>query len=92
MVNKSTNIVDNVCVWDGNPNTWQPPADYLMLVDDTTPALIWSWDAAVDDWVLKAQMGAGGIGFSWNGTECVTTDPKPPKPEPQPIAQGTQTL
>lgn len=91
MVNKLTNIVDNVCVWDGNTDAWQPPAEYLMLVDETTPAFIWAWDNVVDDWVLTQQMGAGSIGFSWNGTECVTNEPKPPKPVP-PKVEGAQTL
>lgn len=92
MINESTNIVDNVCVWDGNPDTWQPPAGYLMLIQSTTLALIWAWDTALDDWVLTQEMGAGGIGFSWNGAECVTNEPKPPKPKPQPQVDGAQTL
>lgn len=92
MVNESTNVVDNVCVWDGNPDTWQPPAGYLMLVDETTPAKIWSWDAAQDTWILIIQDGAGGVGFTWDGTYLTTPDPMPPKPKDQPTTGGTQTL
>lgn len=77
MVNQATNIVDNVCIWDGNPQNWTPPAGYLMLVDATTPALIWFFDPPINDYVLKQELGAGGIGFTWNGTECVTNEPKP---------------
>lgn len=91
MVNKSTNTVDNVCVWDGNPNTWQPPAEYLMLVQATTVALVWVWDAPLDEWVLGQQVGQGQIGFSWNGSECVTNEPKPAKPI-QPLVEGAQPL
>lgn len=92
MINEATNTVDNVCVWDGNPDTWKPPAEYLMLVQAATLALIWFWDEAADDWVLSQEMGVGQIGFTWNGTECVTNQPKPEPPQPQPTTEGTQTL
>ena len=81
MVNESTNVVDNICLWDGNPDTWQPPAGYLMLVQATTMALVWIWDAAITDWVLAQQVGQAQIGFTWNGMECITNAPKPPAPK-----------
>lgn len=80
MINESTNIVDNVCVWDGNPNTWQPPANYLMLVQDITPAIVWVLNEAKTDYELKQVMGAGSIGFTWDGTVCTTNQPKPEIP------------
>jgi hypothetical protein len=43
MVNTSTNIVENIFVWNGDTNTWQPPANTLMLVQATTPAMVWLW-------------------------------------------------
>lgn len=92
MINESTNTVDNICVWDGNPDTWQPPAGYLMLIQATTIALVWLWDKPADDWVLSQQMGQAQIGFVWNGVECITNDPKPEPPKPQPVTQGTQTI
>ena len=92
MINESTNTVDNVCLWDGDPNTWQPPAGYLMLIQATTMALVWFWDKLADDWVLRQEMGVGQIGYTWNGTECVTNEPKPEPPQPQPITQETQAL
>lgn len=91
MINESTNVVDNVCLWDGNPDTWQPPAGYLMLIQATTMAVVWIWDNAIKDWVLAQQIGAGQIGYTWNGTECITNEPKP-DPTLQPAVQGTQTL
>lgn len=91
MVSESTNIVDNVCLWDGNPATWQPPAGYLMLVQETTMAVVWVFDKTVEDYVLEQQMGQGQIGFVWNGVECATNQPKPPKPIP-PVVDGAQTL
>lgn len=92
MINESTSVVDNVCLWDGNPDTWQPPAGYLMLIQATTMAVVWIWDNAIKDWVLTQQIGAGQIGYTWNGTECVTNEPKPEPPQPQPVTQGTQTI
>ncbi len=82
MVNESTNIVDNVCVWDGDPNTWQPPANYVMLVQATTMAVVWEYDIVNKDWVLVQEMGQAQIGFTWNGTECITNEPKPELPQP----------
>lgn len=92
MINQSTNVVDNVCLWDGNPNTWQPPAGYLMLAQSTTMALVWMWDAPINDWVLAQQVGQGQIGFTWNGTECVANEPKPAPLANQPTTTGAQTL
>lgn len=92
MINESTNVVENVCLWDGNPDTWQPPARYLMLVQASTMALVWEWDKTIPDWVLNPKMGQGQIDFTWNGSECVTNEPKPEPPQPQPVTQGTQTV
>ena len=93
MVEKTTNIVDNVCIWDGNTETWTPPDNYLMLPQATTMALVWVLDNSLTppDYVLTQEMGAGQIGFTWNGTECVTNEPKPQVPV-QPVSEGTQEL
>lgn len=95
MVNETTNIVENMCVWDGNPNTWTPPPGYLMLAQATTMALIWTWDEAIEDYVLVQTLGVAGIGFTWNGKECVTNEPKPTPytpPADQPTTSGTQEI
>jgi hypothetical protein len=83
MINETTNVVDNVCIWDGNPDTWQPPAGYLMLVQTTTMAVVWEYDIVNKDWVLVQEIGQAQIGFTWNGTECITNEPKPAPPQPQ---------
>jgi len=88
MINPS-NVVDNVVTWDGNPNTWQPPSDYLMLVQATTPALVWvavKVDNKITDYVLEEIVGQGGIGFTWDGTVLTTNQPKPPIPTNEELA------
>ena len=93
MISTATNIVENVCVWDGDTNTWQPPADTLMLIQETTPAMVWTpviVDGQITDYVLTEITGAGEIGFIWNGTVCTTNQPKPLIPV-QPITNGTQS-
>jgi hypothetical protein len=90
MVNETTSVCDNVCLWDGNPNTWQPPSGYLMLVQATTPAKDWVWDSAAKQWNLEV-IGVGSIGFNWDGTYLVTNEPMPPVPV-QPTVTGAQEL
>jgi hypothetical protein len=86
MVNEATNLCDNVVVWDGNPDTWTPPAGYLMLVQANTPAKNWVW---IDNaWVLEVS-GEGQIGYTWNGTYLITNEPQPTEP---PTIEGAQTL
>ena len=86
------NVVDNVCVWNGDTNTWQPPEGYTMLVQAATPAMVWGLNAEKTDYVLTEQIGAGSIGFTWDGTVCTTNELKPNPPAQQPTTEGTQTL
>jgi hypothetical protein len=85
------NIVTNVCVWDGNTQTWQPPQDATMLVQETTPTKIWELNAEKTDYVLTDSIGDGSIGFTWDGSFAITNEPKP-EILAQPISTGTQTL
>ena len=85
------NIVTNVCVWDGNTQTWQPPQDTTMLVQATTPTKIWELNAENTDYVLTDSIGDGSIGFTWDGSFAITNEPKP-EILAQPITTGTQTL
>jgi hypothetical protein len=101
MVNKSTNIVDNICLWDGDTNTWQPPEDILMLVQADIQAYIWAANYTTNpySWGLVLQLGAGAIGFTWDGSVLTTNDPRPAKPPTlenpapnQPTTSGTVTI
>ena len=96
LVNNGSKIVENAVIWDGS-NSWSPPEGYITLEQSTTPAKIWVFDENPFDYVESIQMGAGGIGFTWDGTNLITNEPKPEKPikpvqQPQPVAQGAQKL
>ena len=87
------NVVTNVCVWDGDVNTWQPPSDATMLVQATTPTKIWG--LANQEYVLVDSVGDASVGFTWDGSVATTNQPKPELPTPaenQPATEGTQTL
>jgi hypothetical protein len=88
MIDTFTNVVYNVCYWDGGPE-WTPPADTLMLIQATTPAMVWEPVIETDpvtqkpiivDYVLVEQLGAGNIEFTWNGSVVTTNQPKPSIP------------
>ena len=76
------NVVINVCVWDGDTQTWTPPSDATMLVQSTTPAMVWVVDYAIKPYTSSLQevVGAGSIGFTWDGTVLTTNEPKPELP------------
>lgn len=89
------NIVTNLCVWDGNVNTWTPPKNATMLVAAITPTKIWGLNQDKTEYVLVDSMGDASVGFTWNGSVATTNQaqPEPPAPdENQPTTQGTQTL
>ena len=88
------NVVTNVVIWNGDTEQWQPPSDAIMLVQATTPAFNWAWNADLKDYELIESLGTGGIGYTWNGTACITNQPKPEiiVAENQPNTSGTQQL
>lgn len=72
------NVVSNVCVWDGDINIWTPPSDATMLIQATTPAMVWESNNLVPpSWVLTEVMGVGAIGFTWDGSVLTTNEPQP---------------
>lgn len=89
------NVVTNNVVWDGDTTKWSPPQGSIALVQATTPAMVWFWDANIKDYVLQEEIGQGDIGFTWDGTVLTTNEPKPEPPKPaedQPAADGLQTI
>lgn len=94
-----SNVVTNVCIWNGDTSTWTPPAGSIALIQANTPTMVWTLDASLQppDYVLTEQLGNAQIGFTWDGTTCTTNEPKPiyvppiPK-ENQPKTTGTTTI
>lgn len=84
------NVVTNVIVWDGDTNTWQPPAGAIMLVEATTIAMLWEVPLGGSSYVLVPQEGQGAIGFTWDGSVLTTNEPKPADP-PSPIPPVTES-
>jgi len=75
-----SNIVTNVCVWNGDTTIWTPPSGSIALVQSTTPTMVWNAvivDGKITDFVLIETLGAGDIGFTWDGTVLTTNQPKP---------------
>jgi len=92
-----SNVVTNTVVWDGNTQTWTPPANATTLVQATTPAMVWVIDYTVQPNTSSLQevVGAGQIGFTWNGSVLTTNQPEPTPPkaeENQPYSTGTTTI
>ena len=89
------NVVDNVVLWDGNPQTWTPPSGSIQLVQSTTPAMIWQLNTTATPPVyqLEQVIGVGDIGFTWNGTVLTTNQPQPiyTPPAAQPKTTGTKS-
>ena len=85
------NVVTNICVWDGDTNTWTPPADATMLIQADTQAKVWTYDKASNTYVLTEELGAGSIGFTWDGSVLTTNEPQPAPPKEQPVTSGTAT-
>lgn len=77
IINQETNIVENICVWDGNTQTWNPPTNYLTILQANTPAMVWVWNDSLNDTELQEKLGQGGVGFTWDGAKCITNQPKP---------------
>ena len=91
------NVVTNILMWDGDVNTWQPPADAIMLVQATTPSMVWLPDDTVTPAIYKLTeiIGFGSIGFTWDGTVLTTNQPEPTDlvaNSNQPIVTGIQTI
>ena len=83
------NVVSNVCVWDGDINTWTPPSDATMLIQADTNAMVWELNTDKTAYVLTEVLGAGAIGFTWDGSVLTTNEPQPTPPKEQPVTSGT---
>lgn len=91
------NVVTNCVLWNGDTSQWTPPQGSIVLVQATTPAMVWELDTTLTPpaYVLVEQIGQGQIGFTWDGTVLTTNEPQPTPPTPaqdQPTTNGTTTI
>lgn len=70
-------ICENICVWDGNVETWNPGENYIALPLANTISMEWSWDYSTNTWIMIDSPGQGKIGYIWNGEKLVTNLPSP---------------
>ena len=71
-------VVTNVVLWSGDVQEWAPPSDATMLLRDEVTALVWqATGSTADDWELREVLGAGGVGFTWDGSILTTDQLKP---------------
>ena len=74
------NVVENIAAWDGDTTIWTPPQGSIVLIQSTTPVMVWGpveTNGKITDWALTEVIGAGSIGFTWDGTILTTNEPKP---------------
>jgi hypothetical protein len=71
-------IVINIVLWDGNTQTWMPPENSIALAQAITPAMIWSLPTETIPSVLIEVIGAGDVGFTWDGNVLTTNAEQPP--------------
>jgi len=73
------NVVNNIVLWNGNTSQWTPPSGSIALIQATTPAMVWVIDYTVTPNTASLQevVGAGEIGFTWDGTVLTTNQPNP---------------
>ena len=77
LIDKATNIVKNIIVWDGNNATWTPPEELLVLVHAQTSAMVWDLNADKTDYELVKLLGFAEKDFTWDGEVCITNQEKP---------------
>jgi len=88
LINKQTNIVDNIIDWDGNTSTWRPPEEYEVVAQsEGRLEIIWDWDKERQEWVELETFRGGDIGATWDGTKFInpkpTWTPEPPIGDPR---------
>lgn len=84
------NICDNVIVWNGDTSIWNPPSSHLALPQETTPTKIWVFNEG--SYSLQDSVGGGSIGWTWDGTYLITSEPQPVNPPPQPPNDTVETF
>lgn len=86
IIDVENNVCENIVVWDGNTDTWNPPNGKLMLVQEITPTKVWRLSEGNVNYVLTDSVGDGSIGWTWDGTRLITNES-----QPQPLGEQPST-
>lgn len=70
-------VCENITVWDGNTETWNPGENYVAVPVESTVALLWSYQESSNSYVLVESVGAGRVGYTWDGSKLITNKPQP---------------
>jgi hypothetical protein len=70
-------VVENICIWDGNTETWLPPYNTIQIPQETTPCMVWALDDITGVFELKEELGSTSIGFTFDGLFTITNLQKP---------------
>lgn len=87
VINTTTNICENVVLWNGNNDHWSPPSNYICVDASNTKSKVWSYQQSSNNYVLidpstltsNSYITRGNIGDTWDGNYFI-----PPKPSLQP--------
>ena len=77
IINKDTNLVENVSLDDRPISEITLPDPYFVINLETTIAVLYSRDPDTKEIVSEEIVGQGGIGFTWDGTKLNGPQPKP---------------
>ena len=77
MINKLTNIVENIVIWTGNTDEWSPPSMFITRPQEEVMAQVWQWNGESKEWNSADILGMGGIGDIWNGERLNRNKPEP---------------
>lgn len=78
IINKNTNICENVSTDPRPVSDIILPEPYFAIDLSITPAIDWVWNNTLQDWEQVEGIGNGGIGDVWDGTKLI--QPKPANP------------
>jgi hypothetical protein len=70
-------VCENICVWDGNTETWNPGENYTAMPLESTTALVWEYEKSSKSFVLVERIGGGRVGYTWDGTKLITNATMP---------------
>lgn len=93
LIDKQTNVCENVVIWDGDTSKWAPADNYLCIPQNEIPTKTWKYDGTVKDFVeIIIENDVGAPGYTWDGTYLIQQKPEVLPEKEQPITEGTQTL